>query len=237
MNLFYPHGIRVGSVKPAYGFVEFVPVSMGTSADICGAPGSNGCRGRIMASTVGPQLSSPYTVRREDLCAGIFFMASAAAPDRRSTGMVCSWFSCDLDRPSSATTNPANRPELRREHFRKGPLCTIARWNKPLAAGIAISARTLPPPPDTKNSYVAGVAAKSRNVIAHPLQDRDNIKHPNIGGAGILFSRQVSEVEIAVHVQTMIVRHYDSIMITGETFAIVGKQIVPAAGGKPPPCM
>jgi hypothetical protein len=29
------------------------------------------------------------------------------------------------------------------------------------------------------------------------------------------------------------VRHYDSIVITGETFAIVGKQIVPAASGKP----
>src|SRR5207249_343294 len=46
--------------------------------------GSNGWRGRIRPSTVGPQSRSPYTSRREDLCGGIFFIASAAPPESTS---------------------------------------------------------------------------------------------------------------------------------------------------------
>ena len=30
----------------------------------------------------------------------------------------------------------------------------------------------------------------------------------------------------------MIVSHYDNVMITGETFTVIAKKIVPAAGGK-----
>src|SRR5258706_12129736 len=62
-------------------------------------------------STVGPQSYSPYTLRREDLGRGIFFMASAAAPESRSTGISCSSLTCDLDKLSSATTSSASRSE------------------------------------------------------------------------------------------------------------------------------
>src|SRR5437016_4918724 len=40
------------------------------------------------------------------------------------------------------------------------------------------------------------------------------------------------KVEIAIHVQPMIVSHYDRTMIAGETLAVIGKKIMAAAAGK-----
>jgi hypothetical protein len=72
-----------------------------------------------------------------------------AVASSRACGIVCNCSTCAALTPSSASVCAASRVEYVLGTIRSPePLCTAARWNSPLAAGMASSALTLAPPPD-----------------------------------------------------------------------------------------
>ena len=79
--------------------------------------------------------------------------ACAVPPAPPRAGARAAW--CAVGRPATppARVRRASRGQLRRvlglrTMRRPDPLCTAARWNSPLAAGIASSVLTFAPPPD-----------------------------------------------------------------------------------------
>ena len=47
-----------------------------------------------------------------------------------------------------------------------------------------------------------------------------------------LFASEFLKVQIAIHIQSVIMSHHNNVVISREVFAIVGKEIVPTATGK-----
>ncbi len=83
----------------------------------------------------------------------------------------------------------------------------------------------------TEDGHIARIASEGCDVVTHPLEDSDDVEHPNVGGGGKFFSSDAGKVEIAIYIQTVIVSDHDHIVIAGETFAIVGEKIMAAAAG------
>jgi len=57
----------------------------------------------------------------------------------------------------------------------------------------------------------------------------------DVSGAGIFFAAYRLQVQIAIHIQPVIMSHHNSVVISCEVFAIIRKKIVTAAIGKPAP--
>ena len=66
------------------------------------------------------------------------------------------------------------------------PLWTMARWNRPRAAGEAISVATLHPPGGlTEHGDVLGVPTERGHVVTDPLQGRDLVAQTQIGRGAV----------------------------------------------------
>ena len=112
------------------------------------------------------------------------------------------------------------------------PLCAIARWNRPFAAGIAISVVTLLPPPDWPNTVtLAGIAAEGRDVVPHPRQREDDVLHADVAGIGpLLATAEIREVEEAEQVEAVRNRDDDDVLLAREVGAVVEQPVAGAAG-------
>ena len=78
------------------------------------------------------------------------------------------------------------RASRRGARARRGDLLAAHRpgaWNRPRAAGIAISVAILAPPPDWPNTVtLPGSPPNTRRCFAHPVQRGDQVELPGIAG-------------------------------------------------------
>src|SRR6185437_3446102 len=51
---------------------------------------------------------------------------------------------------------------------------------------------------------VARISAKCRNVLPYPFQRSHDVQHPNIARVCILLATQLSEIQIAKHIEPMV---------------------------------
>lgn len=63
----------------------------------------------------------------------------------------------------------------------------------------------------------------------------DDVQQARVSRADIFFAAQFLKIQIAINVQPVIMGDHNNIVISREAFAIVGKEIMPAAAGKPAP--
>ena len=71
--------------------------------------------------------------------------------------------------------------------FSHGPLWIAARWNRPLAAGMAIRVATLPPPPLWPKIVTRpGSPPKASMLSLHPLQREDQVQLADVAAVGEL---------------------------------------------------
>ena len=104
------------------------------------------------------------------------------------------------------------------------PLSPIARANRPLASGEAISALTAIEPADSPAIVTArGIAAEDGDVALDPLQRGDEIEQAVIaGGADAGFLREFGMREKAERVEAMVERDHDD-AARGELRAVVAR--------------
>ncbi len=108
----------------------------GTSAEIAGAVGSNGSCGIATPSTTGLKAPGRRTL--------------AMPASTSSTGKDCSLPASEGCRPKTSSKARAALVACSRVAcFSAAPLSAIARWNSPLAEGMAIRVETFPAPPDS----------------------------------------------------------------------------------------
>ena len=87
-----------------------------------------------------------------------------------------------------------------------------------------------------EDRHATWVAPKCCNVFANPRQHSDDVQQARVSRADIFFAAQFLKIQIAINVQPVIMGDHNNIVISREAFAIVGKEIMPAAAGTPP-CM
>src|SRR5580658_5225539 len=99
----------------------------------------------------------------------------------------------------------------------------FGRWHGHQCGNFSAASRL------AENSDTVRIASKVNDVSPDPLENDDDVEHPDIGGHCKLVSTNGRKIEIAVHIQTMIVSYDQNIVIARETFAFVGEKIVVAA--------
>src|SRR5579863_3958878 len=105
----------------------------------------------------------------------------------------------------------------------------FGRWHGHQCGNFSAASRL------TEDSYFPGIASKANDVSPDPLENSYDVEHPDISGRCKLFPTKGSKIEVAEHIQAMIVSHDNNIVIARETFALVGKKIVIAAAREPSP--
>ena len=113
-----------------------------------------------------------------------------------------------VDNARSVSVSPALTPSLsmnscaiavarsRVAHHDDAPLCGIALWNRPRAAGMPSSVPTDPPPADSPNTVTfVGIAAERGDGVAHPLERGGLVEDARVAGARELRAEQVGEVQ------------------------------------------
>ncbi len=94
---------------------------------------------------------------------------------------------------------------------------TMARWNRPRAAGVASSVLTLPPPPDwPKIVTLRGIAAEALDVVPHPLQRGDHVERAGIARLGKFFAADVGQVQVAEDVEALVDGHDHDVVLRGQ---------------------
>jgi len=186
-----------------------------------------------------PSLSAPNRIRRM-FCEGKTWAEAFSSwlppqrPKADQPGLVAVrlpaiWINPTL-RPPAQPVVPSNQGE----RFKKGSAlhnCTgvkqaFCRWHRHKGKDLSTAARL------AKNGYPAGISPERCDVVANPFQHR-------LRGQACQRSRNWRtllpprlQVEIAIHVQAddceSIRLHHDA----GETLAVIGKKIMPAAAGK-----
>ena len=156
--------------------------------------------------------------------------AASSAPARSppaawSTGSACS-LSSVVRRRARAASAPRRRAASCapvRRSARLAPLWMIAWWNSPLAAGIASSALTFPPPPDwPKIVTLPGSPPNARDVVAHPFQRRDEIEHADVARLSAKRSPPMAaEIEVAEDVEPVVDRDHHDVAALREIGAVV----------------
>ena len=90
----------------------------------------------------------------------------------------------------------------------------MARWNSPLARGIASSVATLMAPADfAEDGDLAGIAAEGPDVLLHPFERGDLVEKAQVGDA-------VAQVEEAFRAHPVIDGHAHH-AIAGEPAAVI----------------
>ena len=116
------------------------------------------------------------------------------------------------ERSRSAATSPGSTPAHRAKHSvtraarsrssrrSVAPLCTMARWNSPVAAGMDSSDSTLPPPADSPNTVTrSGSPPKLGDVVLHPLEGGDLVEQADVGaGARVVDDHEAEGAEAVV---------------------------------------
>jgi len=91
----------------------------------------------------------------------------------------------------------------------------MARWNNPLAAGIAIRVCTLAPPPDSPwDEYPIGIAAERLDVVTHPPQSGDEIELTGISRL-CESTTEIAEMAIAQYTQAVVERYAHHVLMAG----------------------
>ena len=67
-----------------------------------------------------------------------------------------------------------------------------------------------------KYGYIAGIAAKTGNVVAHPFKAQDDIQHARLSRRNVLWPPCLAELEIAKDVQPVVYRNNHDISFAGE---------------------
>src|ERR1700757_3100553 len=83
-----------------------------------------------------------------------------------------------------------------------------------------------------EDGHIVRIAAKRGNVGANPFKDSDDVEHPHIRGHRKIISANGSKIEIAIHVEAVIVVYNHDIVIARKALSLIGKKVVPAASGK-----
>ena len=128
-----------------------VEMITGTSALSSGAPGSKGWCGRILPSITGRKLPPQATWASSSRCQETFRIA-AILP---------------FERPSALSSFSASAVASGRVAWRSvEPDCTAARWNRPLADGVASRVEVFDPPPDWPNTITRPGSPPKRSMLA-----------------------------------------------------------------------
>ena len=127
----------------------------------------------------------------------------AAAPSARSAARAPG--------PPSVPSSASSRFVLRDARLpcvvkrSTAPLSMIARWNSPLALGhrhqrrdFSAAARL----PEDRDEI--RIAAEAVDVVAHPLERRDDVEHAGAAGQREVGSHRLAEIGVAEHVQPVI---------------------------------
>src|SRR6516225_6448678 len=154
-------------------------------------------------------------------------MAGPMVARRRGKGSICSSSSCVRLRPSSPKAASASFAARLRSLSRiAAPLITMARWNRPRAAGIARSVETLPPPPDwPKIVNIAGIAAEPLDIVAHPFERGHHVERAGIAGLGELRPAQLGKMHEAQNIEPVIDAHHHNVVMGGETGPVEPRRI------------
>ena len=70
-----------------------------------------------------------------------------------------------------------------------------------------------------------GIAAETRDVIPHPLERGDDVKHAGVHGTGILFA-EFRQVEKSERVQTVVDGYDHHVTAAGQIVAVKRLQLV-----------
>ena len=101
-----------------------------------------------------------------------------------------------------------------------GPLCTIARWKRPVAAGTASNVETFAPPPDSpKIVTFDGSPPKARRSPA-PTQCHDEVERADVARHGVLVAEDLSEVEVTERAEAMVDGDDDDVVARRQRGAI-----------------